>query len=105
MLAIAAFTLGCQNATTTAANVDANAANTTTAPPPPAAAPTDEAPRITLVDAKADYDAGKAIFVDTRPEETYKTEHIKGAINISQDKLESKIGSLSKDKKIIAYCS
>ncbi len=43
----------------------------------------DEAPRINLADAKKDFDAGKVVFVDTRAEPSYKTEHIKGAINVA----------------------
>lgn len=65
----------------------------------------DDAPRITLADAKKDFDAGTAIFVDTRGEAAYKNEHIKGAINIAADMLEAKLKELPKDKKIIAYCS
>ena len=111
LLTVAAFALGCQNVTTTAANNTASAANTNAnavtanADVAPAAAPTDDAPRITLADAKAAFDSGGAIFVDTRAESAYKAEHIKGAVNITQDKLESKLSSLSKEKKIIAYCS
>ena len=66
---------------------------------------TDDAPRITLADAKKDFDAGKAIFVDTRGEAAYKNEHIKGAINVTTDTLEAKYKELPKNKKIIAYCS
>jgi hypothetical protein len=67
---------------------------------------TDNAPRITLADAKKAFDAGEAIFVDSRAEAAYKVEHIKGAINISGDILEAHLKELPKEgKKIIAYCS
>ena len=103
LLVATVFALGCQNTLTNAASDNLNASATS---PAPATAPaTDDAPRIALADAKAAYDAGNAIFVDTRAEAAYKTEHIKGAVNITQDKLESKLGGLPKDKKIIAYCS
>ena len=110
VLVVTAFALGCENGMTTAANKIANTAapaakNNTNEAASPVATPTDDAPRITLAEAKAAFDAGSAIFVDTRAEAAYKPEHIKGAINITQDKLESKLSSLSKDKKIIAYCS
>ncbi len=68
-------------------------------------AQTDEAPRIALADAKKDFDAGTAIFVDTRGAASYDNEHIKGSINVSADMLEAKLKELPKDKKIIAYCS
>ena len=81
------------------ANTDAAKANTN------AAAAMDEAPRISLDDAKKDFDAGNVIFVDTRAEAAYKDEHIKGAINIPADAFETRYAEVPKDKKIIAYCS
>ncbi len=90
---------GVVNNTETAANVNAAPAAADPAPP------TDDAPRITLAEAKAAYDAGTAVFVDTRSEASFKAEHIKGAINVHADMLEAKITQLPKDKKIIAYCS
>ncbi len=72
----------------------------------PAATPfPEEAPRISLADAKKDFDGGAAIFVDTRAAESYKTEHIKGAINIPAGDFETRYTELPKNKKIIAYCS
>jgi 3-mercaptopyruvate sulfurtransferase SseA len=65
----------------------------------------DDAPRITLADAKKDFDAGKTIFIDTRSADAYKLERIKGAINISVSDFEAKYKSIPKDKKIIVYCS
>lgn len=65
----------------------------------------DDAPRITLADAKKDFDSGNAIFIDTRAEAAYKQDHIKGAINISMDTFEAKYKEIPTGKKIIAYCS
>src|SRR5690349_6864518 len=42
-----------------------------------------EVPRISLEDAMKDYDAGTAVFVDSRAEVAYDQEHITGAIDIS----------------------
>ena len=69
------------------------------------ARPDDGAPRITLADAKAEFDKGSAVFIDTRPEETYKQEHVKGAINITLMDDAAKYSSIPKGKKIIVYCS
>lgn len=66
---------------------------------------TDDAPRITLADAKKEFDAGNAIFVDTRAEAAYKNEHIKGSINMTTADVEARYKELPTDKKIIAYCS
>jgi len=97
----------CQSAST--ANVAGNntnkVANNSAAPKTDAHGHADDAPRISLEDAKKDFDAGKAIFVDTRGEAAYKNEHIKGAINITMESVEAKYKELPKDKKIIAYCS
>lgn len=72
--------------------------------PQPAAAQ-DDAPRISLADAKKDFDDGSGIFVDTRADTVYADEHIKGAINITYEVLKEKMKGLPKDKPIIAYCS
>lgn len=65
----------------------------------------DEAPRISLADAKKDFDAGNVVFVDTRAEASYRTEHIKGAINVPAEAIQTRYTEVPKDKKIIAYCS
>ncbi|MGI8467668.1 MAG: rhodanese-like domain-containing protein [Pyrinomonadaceae bacterium] len=67
--------------------------------------PDDGAPRITLADAKADYDAGRAIIVDARPADSYKVEHIKGAINVPLGDFEANYKTIPTNKKIIVYCS
>lgn len=102
---------GCQkaanttNAETVKANTAANTATTNAATKPAAADPADDAPRITLADAKKDFDAGNAVFVDTRAEVQFKQERIKGAINIPMEAVETKYKDIPTGKKIIAYCS
>jgi 3-mercaptopyruvate sulfurtransferase SseA len=63
-----------------------------------------EAPRISLEEAKQSYDKKTAIFVDARGRETYKQEHIKGAINLPLGE-EPDLKVLPTDKTIIVYCS
>ena len=65
----------------------------------------DDAPRITLADAKKDFDAGNVVFVDTRAASAYQNEHIKGAINMPMEAVEARYKEIPADKKIIAYCS
>ena len=65
----------------------------------------DDAPRITLADAKKEYDAGTAVIIDVRAEAAYKQERIKDAINVTPEMLEAKYKELPKDKKLIVYCS
>ena len=81
--------------------IAAPAQSTPTASP----TPTDDAPRITLDEAKKLYDAGKAYVVDARPEDAYKQEHIKGSINITSGTLDARLKDLPKDKTIVVYCS
>ncbi len=65
----------------------------------------DDAPRISLADAKKDFDAGEVTFVDTRGKSSYDSEHVKGSINVPLNDFDKLYKSVPKDKKIIAYCS
>jgi hypothetical protein len=103
LIAVSLVVSSCQSAQT-AVKMD----GTPTPAPAPNntnAHPDDGAPRISLADAKAHFDKGGAIFIDTRPEDTYKQEHVKGAINIALMDDASKYSSIPKGKKIIVYCS
>ncbi len=103
-LFILGLVTACQQASTQTTNQTANQAKNTKASP---AAPhaEDDAQRISLKDAKAAYDGGNALFIDTRPDSAYKGEHIKGAINIPAGETDKHIAELPKDKKLIFYCS
>lgn len=109
LLTLAIFALGSMACQDVAPPVKVESAKTTTN----AAAPqktdehghADEAPRITLADAKKDFDAGNTVFVDTRAETSYKQEHIKGAINMPMETVETRYKEIPTGKKIIAYCS
>jgi len=61
--------------------------------------------RITVAEAKKEFDAGTAVFVDVRAEAAYKMEHIKGALHIPLESLDANLGKLPKGKKLIIYCS
>lgn len=97
----------CQSASTanTAANNSAKVLPNNSAPKADEHGNADDAPRITLADAKKDFDAGNAVFVDTRDEAAYKNEHVKSAINISMNAVEARYKEIPTGKKIIAYCS
>jgi len=64
-----------------------------------------EVPRISLKDAKADFDAGNAIFVDTRGGDAWKQERIKGSINIPVGSDYKDFLQLPRGRKVILYCS
>ena len=65
----------------------------------------EQVPRITLEEAKKDYDAGTAVIIDSRGEAQYKQEHIAGALNIPIGSPETRFSEIPKGKKIIVYCS
>ena len=65
----------------------------------------DKAPRISLADAKKDFDDKTAIFIDTHTKEQFELEHIPGAINIQANTIKQNLDKVPKGKKIIVYCS
>ncbi len=63
-------------------------------------------PRISAEEAKKDYDAGNAVFVDSRGKTAFDAEHLPGAIVLAQNATgEYDFDTLPKGKKIIVYCS
>ena len=107
LLAIALLvSTGCQSSATSSTangNKATNVANA--APKTDEHGHSDDAPRITLAEAKKDFDAGNVIFVDTRAKSQYDTERIKGAINMTTNDVAARYKEIPTDKKIIAYCS
>ena len=65
----------------------------------------DAAPRITLADAKKDFDNKSAVFIDTHSKEQFELEHIVGAINIQPNTIKQNMDKVPKGKKLIVYCS
>lgn len=65
----------------------------------------DDAPRISLEEAKRDFDNKTAIFIDTHAKDQYDAAHIPGAINIPTNLVKFNIDKIPKGKKLIAYCS
>jgi len=66
---------------------------------------TDDAPRISIAEAKKEFDAGTAVFVDTRAEVAWRAERIKGAISVPAEAVLQRYKDIPTDKKIIAYCT
>lgn len=64
-----------------------------------------DAPRISLADAKKAFDGKSATFIDTHVKAAYDAGHIQGAMNVTVQDLEGKFSTIPKGKKIIAYCS
>jgi 3-mercaptopyruvate sulfurtransferase SseA len=83
------------NVTSTGSRPQANAANTQP----------DNVRRMTITELRDALDQGTAVVVDVRGEDAYKQEHIKGALDIPETQLMSRLGELPKDKLIVFYCS
>lgn len=64
-----------------------------------------DAPRISLAEAKKDFDEKAAVFIDTHPANQYELEHIPGAINIQPNEIKQNLDKVPRGKKIIVYCS
>ena len=84
----------------------AGTANTSTAPASQSTVVEgDGVRRVTPAEAREAFDAGNAVIVDTRAEEAYKSEHIKGSINIPLAQIDAHLGDLPHNKMIITYCT
>lgn len=47
---------------------------------------------------------GKIVVLDVRPREEFAAAHIPGAVSIPLDELERRLGELSPEREIVAYC-
>jgi len=61
--------------------------------------------RVTLADAKAAFDAKKAVFLDVRDSSSYKTSHVPGALSIPLADLPTRKSELDPKSWIIPYCT
>jgi 3-mercaptopyruvate sulfurtransferase SseA len=61
--------------------------------------------RISLGDAKAAYDLGDVIFIDTRGDDAFSQGHIPGAFSITDGEILSELNQFSPDDWIITYCT
>ena len=97
-LSVLAIVIACANTSSSNATVAlVNGPSPTATPtvtPTVTPTPPEDAPRISLADAKKAFDDGTAFFVDARPAETYKQEHIKGAVNITSATLDTRLKDL-----------
>lgn len=76
-----------------------------TAAPQAQSASPDDIERLDAAEAKVAYDRGEAVFVDVRPAEYYRQNHIPGALSIPLGELEARLEELDRDRWIITYCT
>jgi 3-mercaptopyruvate sulfurtransferase SseA len=61
--------------------------------------------RMSVQDAKAAFDIGNAIFIDTRGEPYYSQGHIPGALSITEDELPDRLDEFDPADWLITYCT
>lgn len=71
----------------------------------PAQPPPDDARRITAAELYKLWEKNEVVIIDTRPEVSYKQEHIKGSRSMPTGTLLQHIDELPKNKLIAAYCT
>ncbi len=67
--------------------------------------PYPEVPRISVTEAKAQYDAGTVLIVDVRSQGEYDTAHVRNALSLPLADLDARYQELPKDTQIITYCT
>jgi rhodanese-related sulfurtransferase len=67
--------------------------------------PHDGVRRISISEARAEIESGKAVMIDVREEPSYNSGHIKGALLIPLNEVAARSNELPTDKTIILYCS
>jgi hypothetical protein len=67
--------------------------------------PYPEVARISASEAKAAFDSGQAVFIDTRGEPYFSTGHIPGSIPMTSTEAPSRLGELNPNDWIITYCT
>ena len=67
--------------------------------------PNDGIKRVSVPEARAEFDAGRAVIIDVRGEPAFKAGHIKGSTLIAYSEIAARAAELPKDKTIILYCS
>lgn len=71
----------------------------------PTPATAEQVERVSLMDAKAAFDAGSAVFLDVRDDSSYAISHIPGAVLIPITDLPTRVAELNPSTWIIPYCT
>ena len=108
----AAALLGACKATDTAGNMSAATAASKTGDRPSVTAPAgmtevhaDGVRRVSAAELQKMVEAGGVAIYDTRSKAQYDQEHIKGALSLPQNEVESRAGELPRDKTLVFYCT
>ncbi len=64
-----------------------------------------EVERVSVQEAKAAFDAGTALIVDVRSENSYQAGHATGAISLPSTEVASRYQELPQDRLLYLYCT
>lgn len=94
-------------ATTSATPSVSNSVNSpsSAATPHPTSTPADGVRRVTITEARAALEAGRAFFVDVRGVDAHRERRIKGAVAMTGEEVAARVKELPRDKLIITYCA
>ncbi|HEX8353195.1 MAG TPA: rhodanese-like domain-containing protein [Pyrinomonadaceae bacterium] len=111
-LAASAALLGACKAADTAGDTSAATAASKRAPSPAANAPTgttevhaDGARRVGPAELQKMVEGGRVAIYDTRTKASYDQEHIKGALSMPSEEVESRAGEFPRDRTLVFYCT
>ncbi len=65
----------------------------------------EQAPKIDLQEAKAEFDRHAALFVDVRSSEEYDKCHVPGAISVPLVEIRARAEELLRSPSVITYCA
>lgn len=104
ILAGAAISLT-NRAPASAGSGDTSANADTAQPLPTQPIPNPNVPRVSLEEAQARLEQGRAVLIDVRSRESYDQAHAAGALSFPEEEIDARLGELPRDKDLILYCT
>jgi rhodanese-related sulfurtransferase len=106
VFAVGLLLLNAACSTTETRSASTTAASSSAQQPPATQSAASQVPRIKVDELKKLMSERQVVVVDVRSVDAYNSGHIKGAINLSLDKIQAgEYKDLPRDKRIITYCS
>jgi hypothetical protein len=65
--------------------------------------PYPDVPRISLEETQAKLEAGTAVLVDVRSEDSFNRSHASGALSIPEAEVDARLDELPRDKELVLY--
>jgi hypothetical protein len=71
----------------------------------PIASSTGDIPRMPVTEAATRQQTGEVLLVDVRDPDSYRADHIEGAVNLPLEEVAARGAELPRDKVIVTYCA